>query len=125
MIIVLLMILLAALAALIICPIRIFRNPRATKAYRWVTVVTGVLMVLLSYLMTFHFVYMTNENTRVHGWPVPVVIFQRATPEGPWLDYVGATTMLGFPVNLVLLTGAWFLFLWLVSLMLYRRQREQ
>ena len=124
MIIVLLMILLAALAALIICPIRIFRNPRSTKAYRHFTVVTGSAMVLLSYVMTFHFVYTTNPNTRVHGWPVAVVIFQRDTPEGPWLDYVGAITWLGFPINLVLLTGVWFLLLWLVNLLLYRRQRE-
>jgi hypothetical protein len=43
-----------------------------------------------------------NENTRVVGWPVPVVIYQRDDPNSPWLDFVGPTTVFGYPLNLAI-----------------------
>lgn len=51
---------------------------------------------------TFWYEYFPDENTRICGWPVPVVIFQRVGAEAPWLDYVGPTTLLGYPMNLAI-----------------------
>lgn len=51
---------------------------------------------------TFWYEYFPDENTRICGWPVPIVIFQRVSAEAPWLDYVGPTTLLGYPMNLAI-----------------------
>lgn len=40
-----------------------------------------------------------NENTFAYGWPVPRVVFQRHAPDGPWLDYIGWTMFLAYPLN--------------------------
>lgn len=58
--------------------------------------------VVAAYLTTFHYTYLANANTRFHGWPVPTVIFQRDGPGEPWLDFVGPTVILAYPMNLVL-----------------------
>ncbi|MFG0254075.1 MAG: hypothetical protein ACF787_03095 [Rhodopirellula sp. JB053] len=58
--------------------------------------------VVTAYLTTFHYTYLANANTRFHGWPVPTVIFQRDGPGEPWLDFVGPTIVLAYPMNLVL-----------------------
>lgn len=55
-----------------------------------------------AYFTTFHYVYFANANTRFHGWPVPTVIFQREGPGEPWLDFIGPTAILAYPMNLVL-----------------------
>ena len=60
----------------------------------------------LTIYMTGFYQYEMNPNTIAHGWPIPTVIFQRDTPDGPWLDYVGPTTLLAYPLNYIL-----FLFL--------------
>lgn len=51
---------------------------------------------------TFWYEYFPDENTRIRGWPVPLVVFQRRSAEAPWLDYVGPTTLLGYPLNLAI-----------------------
>jgi hypothetical protein len=66
--------------------------------YAYLTVLATAAVA--AYLTTFQCQYFLNENTRVHGWPVPVVIFQRENAEAPWLDFVGPTTVLGYPLNL-------------------------
>jgi hypothetical protein len=55
-----------------------------------------------AWFTTFHYVYYSNANTRFHGWPFPHVIFQRDSPTSPWLDFVGPTTLLSFPMNFLL-----------------------
>lgn len=55
-----------------------------------------------AYFTTFYYTYHANANTRFHGWPVPTVIFQRDGPGQPWLDFVGPTVILAYPMNLVL-----------------------
>jgi len=55
-----------------------------------------------AYFTTFRYTYFINANTRIHGWPVPIVIFQRTAAGEPWLDYVGSTSLLAYPLNLVL-----------------------
>lgn len=57
---------------------------------------------LAAYFTTFHYIHYTNANTRFHGWPVPTVVFQRDAPSSPWLDYVGPTLVLAYPINLLL-----------------------
>jgi hypothetical protein len=51
---------------------------------------------------TFQYEYYLNVNTRVIGWPVPVVVFQRDDVDARWLDYVGPTVVLGYPMNLAI-----------------------
>ncbi|WP_145167522.1 hypothetical protein [Rubripirellula lacrimiformis] len=58
--------------------------------------------VVAAYFSTFRYTYLANANTRFHGWPVPTVIFQRDGPGEPWLDFVGPTVILAYPMNLVL-----------------------
>ena len=55
-----------------------------------------------AYFTTFRYTYLIKANTRIHGWPVPIVIFQRTAAEEPWLDYVSSTSLLAYPLNLVL-----------------------
>ena len=51
---------------------------------------------------TYFYDYYLDENTHVNGWPVPMVIFQRQTPDGPWLDFVGPITLFSGPMNFIL-----------------------
>ena len=52
--------------------------------------------------MTGFFSYYSNPNTHVFGWPIPRVIFQRDTPTSPWLDFIGPTIVLAYPMNFIL-----------------------
>lgn len=60
-----------------------------------------LLAVVAAFVVTSFFSYYSNPNTHVFGWPVPRVIFQRDTPASPWLDYVGPTVLLAYPMNFV------------------------
>ena len=51
---------------------------------------------------TFQYDYFPNENTRICGWPVPMVVFQRENAGAHWDDFVGPMTVLGYPVNLAI-----------------------
>lgn len=55
-----------------------------------------------TFFTTFRYEYFSNENTRVYGWPVPGIIFQREDANSPWLDFVGPTLLLAYPMNLVI-----------------------
>ena len=90
--------------------------------FRWITAVAALGVTGLTYFLTFHYVYFANANTIVHGWPVPIVVFQRDSVDGPWLDYVGPTVFWGFPINLVLLLAPWFLLSWALNAALLRRK---
>lgn len=50
---------------------------------------------------TYGYEYYPDENTRICGWPTPVIIFQRHDHDSPWLDFVGPTTLLALPMNLI------------------------
>jgi hypothetical protein len=50
---------------------------------------------------TYGFEYHSNENTRIQGWPVPAIVFQRDDPGAPWVDFVGPTTILALPMNFI------------------------
>jgi len=63
---------------------------------------TVFLTFLAAMLATLFISYYDNPNTRVFGWPIPRVVFQRETPTSPWLDYIGPTIVLAYPMNFVL-----------------------
>ena len=72
---------------------------------RWVRalyLVCFLVAATAAYFTTYCYVYYADANTRFHGWPVPVVVFQRDSPKDPWLDFVGPTTILAYPMNLIL-----------------------
>jgi hypothetical protein len=60
------------------------------------------LAFIAAFLVTSFFSYSSNPNPHVYGWPVPRVIFQRDTPTSPWLDYIGPTIVLAYPMNFIL-----------------------
>jgi len=69
---------------------------------------------IAAYDTTFHYTYLANANTRIHGWPVPTVVFQRDGPNEPWLDFVGPTVVLAYPMNVVLYAFIPALVVWAV-----------
>lgn len=75
------------------------RTPRGARRVYGVAAVVGMVT---AYGLTFHYEYMANANTRVCGWPIPRVIFQRADATANWEDFVGAISFLAYPVNLAL-----------------------
>jgi hypothetical protein len=122
MIVLPILILLACLCAAVVCPRLILKNPGTSRLYRRVTILSGVVVSGVAYGLTFHYSYFSNVNTRCHGWPVPIVIFQRAASGEPWMDYVGPSVILAFPMNLVLLLGAWFFLLWILNALIAGRR---
>jgi len=71
--------------------------------------------------LTFGYEYYTDADTRVVGWPLPYVIFHRRELDGPWLDYVGWTTLFGWPLHFL----AVMFVPSLAVLALIRRRRKQ
>ena len=71
------------------------------RTVRGIYLLLVVATVVLAYRMTFHFAYSLDSNTRVHGFPIPVVIFQRIDSNSDWADFVGPTLIFGFPMNLI------------------------
>mgnify|MGYP000176890291 CR=1 FL=1 len=66
--------------------------------------VSIIASAISAYFSTFHYTYFANADTQFHGWPVPTVVFQREGPDAPWLDFVGPTIFLAYPMNVVLFT---------------------
>jgi hypothetical protein len=79
-----------------------------------------LLAVVATMLMTGVYSYYPNPNTHIFGWPVPCVIFQRDTPTSPWLDYVGFTVVLAYPMNFVL-----FMFIPSVAVIVLKLRRRR
>ena len=70
------------------------------KVLRWSYWLWFVVAAGICVFTTFYYTYYTNSNTRFHGWPIPTVVFQRDDADSPWLDFVGPTTLLAYPMNL-------------------------
>lgn len=80
-------------------------NAVSGRATRWVRVLYLVCFLaaaIAAYFTTFHCIYYANANTRVHGLPIPTVVFQRHDSSAPWLDFVGPAVFLAYPMNLIL-----------------------
>jgi hypothetical protein len=91
-----------AAVLVITTPLLLFFSPHRSKRLKGLYIAVFIFCVVLSLVTTFFYSYTPNQNTRVYGWPVPTVIFQRDGPNAPWLDFVGTTTMLAYPINLIL-----------------------
>lgn len=77
----------------------------AGQVHRWLRTTYLVALsvaVIAAYFTTFHYNYYADADTRFHGWPIPTVVFQRSGPDEPWLDFVGPTVILAYPMNLIL-----------------------
>ncbi|HEY1050951.1 MAG TPA: hypothetical protein VGE39_14375 [Prosthecobacter sp.] len=68
----------------------------------WLCPACVVLAAVGSHWSTFHHEHWPNANTRFVGWPIPQIVFQRDIPEEPWLDFVGPTLILAWPMNFIL-----------------------
>jgi membrane protein implicated in regulation of membrane protease activity len=92
---------LLGLAAVITAMVKVIRGsiPRAIGLIYWLLVVVAAGVCVFT---TFNYNGYSNSNTRFYGWPIPIVIFQRQDAESPWLDFVGLTTFLAYPINLIL-----------------------
>lgn len=81
--------------------IAVIFQPRPSGRVASLYFITSLLALVAAFLVTSFFSYYPNQNTHIFGWPVPRVIFQRDTPTSPWLDYVGPTILLAYPMNFV------------------------
>lgn len=88
---------------------------RSKTPFRVVFIALAAGVACIAYWTTFRYVYFSNDNTRVHGWPVPIVVFQRADSDSPWLDYIGFTTVMGYSMNFVVFMAAPSLLLFAVE----------
>lgn len=93
------------------------RANKFTAWYRWTIGLTLALAIATTLLISYH----PNPNTRVYGWPVPRVIWQRENATTPWLDYIGPTIVLAYPINFLL----FMLPPSVIFLLLTRRCRQQ
>jgi len=118
-------ILIVFLAVTIFCLYCIFKNPKTSLMFRWTTILSSLAVSGFAYLYTFNFVYSLNSNTRIHGWPVPLVILQRDAPGEPWLDYIGNTLFFGFPINLLIFLGSWLLIIWIFNIFIIRTNKQK
>ena len=73
-----------------------------SKRGRKGVLVCVVVLAAASWFSTYHYSPFPNSNTKVIGWPVPVVVLQRANPDAPWLDFIGLTVILALPLNFLL-----------------------
>jgi len=81
--------------------------------------IAAVLALVAAIGMTGFFSYYSNPNTHVFGWPIPRLIFQRDTPTSPWLDFIGPTIVLAYPMNFIL-----YMFIPSVVFILVSRRRK-
>lgn len=92
---------LLGLAAVITAMVKVISGsiPTAIGLIYWLLVIVAAGVCVFT---TFNYNYYSNSNTRFYGWPIPTVVFQRDDAESPWLDFVGLTTFLAYPMNLIL-----------------------
>lgn len=92
---------LIALPVVALAVVRAFSSRAGLKA-RIVYLATSVCAAWTSIWKTSNVVYFTDPNQRVHGWPLPWVIWQRKDADSAWLDYVGLITLLAYPLNMAI-----------------------
>jgi hypothetical protein len=75
---------------------------------KWRTIDTGllisvsVILIPVTWYMTYVFTYMYDENTRFIGAPMMAAAFQRSTADGKWADFVGAGVIVAPIVNFII-----------------------
>ena len=99
----------------------VFSSRQQSRTLRGLFAVIIVAAFVAAFFTTFYYDYYSNPNTRMFGWPIPRVVFQRTGPDAPWLDFVGWITFGAYPINSVL-----FLFVpSIIFLVLARRNRAK
>ena len=94
--------LLISAAALFVCPcafVVVFNRRQPSNPLRIVFAAIVVVIGVAAFWTTFRYSYYVNSNTKVCGWPIPIVVFQRDGPNAPWLDFIGWTVLGAYPVN--------------------------
>jgi len=76
------------------------------KSFRITYLIAIAGCAVIAIFTTFFVEYRPDKNTRIFGWPVPVVVFQRESTDAPWLDFVGPTVIFGYPMNLLIFAVA-------------------
>ena len=79
----------------------VLRKQVSRRVGRGYLFLTSLLFCTSTYF-TCGFRYYSNANTRVHGWPVPGVIFQREDESAEWLDFINPFWPVTYLVNLTL-----------------------
>ena len=72
---------------------------------RIAAVLLSLAVCATAWWTTYRYKYWVDPNTEFHGWPVPTVVFQRESPDSPFLDFVGLGIVIGWPLNTLLLLG--------------------
>lgn len=79
--------------------IAVFVSPRLPGWWRAVYLLCLAAAGLAAWRVTSSYTYYGGRNTRLVGWPIPRVIFQRRSADAPWEDFVGATVVLAYPMS--------------------------
>ncbi len=108
--------LLLSVLGLLLCTVSFSRESYLPRFFKFSMIFLGLPAAIGSYFSTFRYHYFSNPNTQVFGWPIPMVIWQRDTPQSPWLDFVGPTLFLAYPLNLFVFYGFALLLLWFIRL---------
>ena len=98
MLILLFILFLAMIAVDILAAVFVLKY-RVRRFMRTSYLITVFLVFLATMLETYFFSYYENPNTRIYGWPIPSVVFQRDSSSAPWKDYIGPTIVLAYPMN--------------------------
>lgn len=86
----------------ILCAMWVVSTGQASRIVRLAYWNLIFVAFFLSGWSTYLYHYIATENIRVYGWPVPSVILERDGPDAPWLDFIGPTVILGWPMNFTL-----------------------
>ena len=92
---------LAALTTFWATCVMLFRNS-LNRLSRTIYIIGILGTAVTTYLTTYQYGYFPDANTQILGWPIPLVVFQRESPTAPWLDFVGFTALLAYPMNLLI-----------------------
>jgi len=83
-------------------PIYIYK--KGGKAVKIALTLVLIIALPINYYMTTSYKVQLDENTIGLGWPISRVFFQRSAPGEPYVDYIGLTFFLAYPMNYVLYT---------------------
>ena len=96
-----LLVFLVVAIVVIVASIYIYTREKG-RTLKMVLILVLIVALPLTWYMTSIYKWEWNENTYTYGCPVPQVVFQRNSPEDPWLDFVGPTIILAYPMNYIL-----------------------
>ena len=93
------LVLIALPAVFVWALVAVFSSRQPNRKLRGLFAAIIVVAAVVAFYTTFYYEYYSNPNTRMFGWPIPRVVFQRTGPDAPWLDFVGWTILGAYPIN--------------------------